>query len=146
MSRSRTWFKYVVWFGILANWSFAAFVLFVDPARLLERLHLGPVNNTIWIVNYSVLLALLSCFYIPAASDPLRYRANAWLLIAARLIPASTFFVGVAMGFMPRGFLRLGAGDGLVGLLELFLLTRLLGEQGSIAGEVGEGAAEVTYA
>ena len=146
MNRSRIWFKYVVWFGIILNWGFAVYVLFIDPAQLIERLNLGPVNNTIWMVNYSVLLAILSCFYIPAASDPFQYRANAWLLIAGRLVPASTFFVGVAMGFMPRGFIALGTGDGLVGLTELILLTRLLNERPAMAGEGVGHAAETTYA
>ena len=146
MSRSRTWFKYVVWFGIVLNWAFAVYVLFVNPMRLLEWLGLGTVNNTIWMVNYCVLLAILSCFYIPAAADPLRYRANAWLLIVGRLVPASTFFVGVAMGFMPRGFLALGTGDGLVGLVELLLLTRLLKDQPALVGAGGQHAADVTYA
>jgi hypothetical protein len=146
MSRSRRWFKYVVWFGIVLNWAFAVFVLFVNPARLLDSLGLGPVNNTIWMVNYSVLLAILSCFYIPAAADPFRYRVNAWLLIVGRLIPASTFFVGVAMGFMPRGFLGLGTGDGVVGIIELVLLTRILGEQAVPSSATAERSADAAFA
>jgi hypothetical protein len=120
----RRWFARVVWLGILGNWAFAAWVLFVDPVRLLTALNLGPVNSTVWLYNYSVLLAILSCFYIPAAKDPFRYRANAWLLIVGRLVPACTFFLGVLLRFMPPGFLALGIGDGTIGLLELFLLVR----------------------
>jgi hypothetical protein len=119
------WFKVVVWFGILANWTFAVWALFVNPTQLLATLNLGSVNTTIWLFNYSVLLAILSCFYIPAARDPFRYRANAWLLIVGRLVPASTFFIGVFLGFMPRGFLTLGIGDGTIGLIELFLLIKV---------------------
>ena len=128
MTPSRSWWKFVVWFGILGNWAFAVFALFVNPLKLLAALDLGSVNTTIWLVNYSVLLALLSCFYIPAANDPFRYRVNAWLLIFCRLIPASTFFVGVFTGFMPAGFLKLAVGDGAVGILELFLLRKILAE------------------
>jgi len=73
-----------------------------------------------------VLLAVVSCFYIPAAADPFRYRANAWLLIAARLIPAATFFVGVSNGFLAAGFVRLGVADSLIGGGELILLVWLL--------------------
>ena len=68
MSRSRRWFKYVVWFGIVLNWAFAVFVLFVNPARLLDSLGLGPVNNTIWMVNYSVLLRDLELLLHPGGS------------------------------------------------------------------------------
>src|SRR5262249_29527623 len=102
-------------------------------AALLRYLGLGEVASTIWVYNYSILLAILSCFYIPAAHNPLRYGANAWLLIVGRLIPASTFFIGVAMGFMPDGFLRLGAGDASFGIVELFLLVRLLRDAQNLA-------------
>lgn len=128
-SNYRKWFRRVVWFGILANWGFAFWVLFLDASRLLAFLHLGPVESTIWLYNYATLLIILSCFYIPAAKDPHRYRANAWLLIVGRLFPASTFFLGVFLGFMPKGFLILGLADGTIGLIELFLLVRLIREE-----------------
>ena len=35
MPTYRALFKGVVWFGVLANFAFAAFVLFMDPAKLL---------------------------------------------------------------------------------------------------------------
>lgn len=126
MPTYRALFKGVVWFGVLANFAFAAFVLFMDPAKLLSSLNLGTVPSTVWIYNYSILLIILSCFYIPAAHDPLRYRANAWLLIVGRLVPASSFFIGTCLGFMPKGFVTLGIGDGAVGLIELFLLVKLI--------------------
>jgi hypothetical protein len=119
-------FTIVVWLGVLANWSFAVWAIFFNTASLLAYFGLGPVESTIWVYNYSILLAILSCFYIPAAHNPFRYRANAWLLIVGRLLPASTFFIGVAMGFMPSGFMRLGIGDASFGIIELILLVRLL--------------------
>jgi hypothetical protein len=125
MPIERKLFMIVVWLGILANWTFGAWVVFFDPHSLIACLRLGQVSSTVWIYNYSVLLILLSCFYIPAAHDPLRYRVNAWLLVACRLIPASTFFAGVAAGFMPRGFLMLGLGDATFGILSLILLRRI---------------------
>jgi len=121
----RKMFATVVWVGILLNWSFAAWA-FINPQQLVERFELGPVNSTIWLFNYSVLLSILSCFYIPAAKDPIRYRTNAWLLIVARLVPASTFFIGAAVGFMPRGFVRLGIGDATIGIAALVLLRMLV--------------------
>jgi hypothetical protein len=116
-----TLFRGVVWLGVLLNWSFAAWA-FVNPTRLLESLALGPPTDTLWLFNYSVLLAILSCFYIPAAKDPLRYRTNAWLMIVGRLVPATTFFAGVSTGFMPPGFLKLGVGDATIGIAVLILL------------------------
>lgn len=125
MNTAAKWFRIVVWIGILANWGFALGV-YTMPRALLEFLKLGEVNTTIWLFNYSVLLTLLSCFYIPAAADPTRYIVNAWLLVACRLIPATTFFVGSAIGFMPRGFITLGVGDSTFGIIEAILLIRLL--------------------
>ena len=88
------WFKRIVWLGILINFTYAIFA-FVIPEQLITFFQLGESNSTVWLFNYSVLLVLLSCFYIPAAQDPDRYLVNCWLLIAARLIPATTFFIGV---------------------------------------------------
>jgi hypothetical protein len=118
-------FAIVVWLGVIANWAFGFWAVFLDTGGLLT-FGLGGVPSTIWVYNYSILLMILSCFYIPAAHDPIRYRANAWLLVLGRLLPASTFFVGVAMGFMPSGFARLGIGDSLFGLIELILLIRIV--------------------
>jgi len=126
----RTWFKRVVWLGILANWGFGVWALFVNPYQIPLVLNLGEINTSIWIFNYSILLVLLSCFYIPAASDPLTYRVNAWLLVVGRLVPASSYFIGVYLGFMPRGFLTLGMADGAFGIVQLFLLLRVLKDAG----------------
>ena len=126
-------FTIVVWLGVLANWSFAVWAIFFNTASLLRLFGLGAVESTIWVYNYSILLAILSCFYIPAAHDPYRYRANAWLLVIGRLVPASTFFIGVALGYMPSGFVRLGIGDATFGIIELILLVRLLRDAENLA-------------
>ena len=118
-------FTIVVWLGVLANWAFAVWAIFFDTGKLLDLFGLGGVSSTIWVYNYSVLLIILSCFYIPAAHDPLRYQANAWLLVVGRLVPASTFFIGVWLGYMPEGFVKLGIGDATFGIIELILLIRL---------------------
>ena len=125
MNRYALWFKRVVWFGILANFTYAL-LAFIIPYQLVTFLKLGSPNSTVWLFNYSVLLVLLSCFYIPAAQDPERYLVNSWLLVAARLIPATTFFVGVLTGYMPTGFLTLGTADLTIGILEGILLTLAL--------------------
>ena len=123
---SKIWFGRVVWFGVLVNWAFAFWVLFGDANTLMEMLDLGEPQSTLWLYNYSVLLVILSLFYIPAARDCVRYRVNAWLLIVGRLIPAFIYFVGVAMGFMPDGFLLLGLADATIGFIELWLLLRIV--------------------
>jgi hypothetical protein len=125
MLTDRKIFAVIVWIGVIANWSFAAWAVFFDPHALLTALNLGDVPSVIWLYNYSILLMILSLFYIPAAHDPFRYRANAWLLIVGRLVPAATFFVGVELTFMPPGFARLGLGDASIGILELVFLVRV---------------------
>ena len=123
---SRIWFGRVVWFGILVNWAFAFWVLLGDANTLMRMLNLGEPQSTLWLYHYSILLALLSLFYIPAAGDCRRYRANAWLLVISRLIPAFTVFTGVGIGFMPNGFLWLGLADTAIGFTQLWLLLRVV--------------------
>jgi hypothetical protein len=129
MSIERKLFCIVVWLGVIANWGFAVWAVFIDPHSLLTTLKLGDVESTIWLYNYSFLLMILSLFYIPAAHDPFRYRANAWLLIVGRLVPASTFFIGTAIHFMPPGFATLGIGDSTFGIIELILLLRIFARE-----------------
>lgn len=128
MSDMRRMFRYVVWFGVAVNFSFGIWAIFIDPHGLLTTLRLGDQQNVIWLYNYSILLMIMSLFYLPAASNPFRYRANAWLLILGRLLPASTFGIGVLLGYMPKGFLMLMLGDSTIGLIELFLLVRVMRE------------------
>ena len=122
------WFKRVVWIGILANCTYAV-CAFLIPEQLLTFLQLGLPDSTVWLFNYSVLLVLLSCFYIPAANDPFHYIVNSWLLVAARIIPATTFFIGVLTTYMPNGFITLGIGDLTIGVVEAILLTLAIKNQ-----------------
>ena len=125
MSMDRRLFCIVVWLVVIANWTFAIWAVFFNPRSLLGLFKLGDVASTVWLYNYSFLLMILSLFYIPAAHDPFRYRANAWLLIIGRLVPASSFFIGSTMHFMPAGFVTLGIGDATFGIIELILLIRI---------------------
>jgi len=129
MSIDRKLFCIVVWLGVIVNWTFAVWAVFIDSHSLLTTLKLGYVESTVWLYNYSFLLMILSLFYIPAAHDPFRYRANAWLLIVGRLVPASTFFIGTAVHFMPAGFAMLGIGDSTFGIIELILLLRIFAHE-----------------
>jgi len=125
MTKSELWFRRVVLIGVLGNWSFAV-AAFINANALVTFLKLGQLQSTVWLFNYSVLLSLLSCFYIPAAYRPFRYRVNCWLLVLCRLIPATTFLIGVFLSYMPGGFLMLGIGDASVGVTEAILLVLLL--------------------
>ena len=128
MATERTLFRILVWLGVLANWAFGVWAVFFDPHKLLAFLNLGDQASVLWLYNYSILLMILSLFYLPAARDPYRYRANAWLLVVGRLVPVSTFLFGVLLGFMPHGFLGLAAVDGTIGILELILLIRIFSQ------------------
>lgn len=132
-------FRIVVWLGVIANWSFGLWVVFGDGNALLAMLGLGPQDNLLWLYNYSILLMILSLFYIPAASDPFRYQTNAWLLIAGRLVPASTFLIGVVLGYMPAGFFMLFMADATFGVVELVLLARIVFVEGPRPGDFGFG-------
>ncbi len=137
MNTYAIWFKRVVWFGILANFTYAL-LAFVIPYQLIAFLQLGSLDTTIWLFNYSVLLVMLSCFYIPAANNPERYLVNSWLLVIARLIPATTFFIGVFVAYLPTGFLTLGAGDLGIGIIEGILLTLALQNKSTIQKQASE--------
>jgi hypothetical protein len=120
----RTLFKGLVWIGILLNWAVGALAL-LQPGWLVATLALGPLQDRVWITNYAVLLVLISTFYIPVARDPDRHRANAWLMVMCRLVPAAVFFAGTASGAMPAGFAAMGIADATLGVAAFVLLTRL---------------------
>jgi hypothetical protein len=128
MLDTRVLFMIVVWLGVIANWSFGLWAVFGNGNSLLAMLRLGQQDSLLWLYNYAILLLILSLFYIPAAHDPFRYRANAWLLVVGRLVPATTFLVGVVLGYMPSGFFTLFMADGSIGLIELFLLLHIFRE------------------
>lgn len=138
MTNLRRWWCLTVCLGVLANFTFAAIAVFGRGGCLLAVLGLGAVASEVWLYNYSVLLALLSLFYLPAAFDPFTYRANAWLLIAARLIPAATFFMGALGGFMEQGFVGLGLADSAFGIAELALLLCVVSAEREARAPVAE--------
>lgn len=90
------WFGRVVWLGIIANYTFVIPTL-IWPERVLAFLNLDPTNTPIWVRAAIYLLGQLSLFYIPAAINPYRYRANAYLSIFSRF--AGTVFFWAAFLF-----------------------------------------------
>jgi len=87
-----TWFKRVVWIGILANFALAVPTLLV-PARMIELTGVPPATPLMWVQFAALLLILLSIFYMPAGIDYVRYYWNAWASVGSRLAGV-IFFVG----------------------------------------------------
>jgi hypothetical protein len=114
-----TWFGRVVWVGVAAN------LLLSLPALLATQTFIeyavGPYelvtpsnDPLVWPRFAALLLILLSAFYIPAAIDPWRYRASAWLAVLAR-------FAGAAF-FLPQRYVAFGLFDLSFGVVEGLLL------------------------
>src|ERR671919_428008 len=79
------WFKRVVWIGIAANLALA-FPTIAAPTLVIEMASLPTATPDLWPRFAALLLVLLSVFYMPAAIDPTRYRANAWFTVGSRLV------------------------------------------------------------
>ena len=91
-SVAETWFRRVLWIGILANLALAVPTL-IAPERIMAMTQLPPATPIMWARFAALLLILLSVFYMPAGVDPNRYRVVAWLAILSRLAGV-IFFVG----------------------------------------------------
>ena len=81
---SERWFQRVVWVGIIANVALAVPTL-LWPSEMLAFSRLPDAVPAVWVRFSSLLLILLSSFYVPAAVDCRRHRVNAWLSTAGRL-------------------------------------------------------------
>lgn len=126
MNRYLRWFAPVVLLGVLANVGFAAAALFA-PGWLsgLLRLPSSP-DGTVWLRDAALLVFFLSLTYVPAATDPLRYKVNAVVLVLARLVLGVywlwiVYFANAPRGYLALGFLDLGFGVAQGLLLYLFL-------------------------
>ena len=86
------WFRRVVWLGIFANLALAIPSM-AAPDQVVAFSRLPTVTPHLWVRFAGLLLILLSAFYAPAAVDPDRYRANAWLSVVSRLAGV-VFFMG----------------------------------------------------
>jgi hypothetical protein len=83
-----TGFRLMVLLGVAANLVLAVPAVFA-PNAVIALVGGAPVAETVWPAFAGWLLILLSLFYLPAAVDPIRYRAVAVLTVLAR-------FAGVA--------------------------------------------------
>jgi hypothetical protein len=117
------WFGRALWVGIVGNLAFAI-PLLVAPDTMLARIGLPAASPATWVRLSALLSATVSVFYVPAALDPDRYRAVAWLAVASRLAGAVFFF------FQSPEFRVFGWFD-LVFFILLAVLLRRDGEKGS---------------
>jgi hypothetical protein len=107
----------VLWLGIAVNLALAVGVI-AAPAVLLALNRLPPADPLLWPRFAALLLVLLSMFYMPAGIDPDRYRANAWMAVASRLVGVIFFLV-----FQDPVYRNLGLVDLVFFIPEVLLLT-----------------------
>ena len=112
-----TWFKRVLWLGILSNLALAVPTV-LAPQRMIDLTGLPPATPLLWTQFAGLLLILLSIFYMPAGIDFVRYRANAWAAVGSRFAGV-IFFVG----FQSREYHMLGYFDLVFAVPEAILLT-----------------------
>ncbi len=107
MKKFAKWFSRSLWIGILIDWIVGIPAVFA-PQWTLRILGEEPGTSTIWVAFTSLLLVLLSFFYIPLALEPYRFPGIARLAVASRLAQAA-FFLWLYQGhYAVRGLLNLG--------------------------------------
>jgi hypothetical protein len=114
----------LVWFGIFLNLLFIIPLLFF-PRWMLDLFGI-PLEQLIWARAAAGLLMIISVFYIPAAVDFNRYRANAYIAVfPSRTFGATFFFFAVFLFGQPPGFLSISFVDALIGSTTLYCLIRI---------------------
>ena len=115
-------FTIVVWLGVLAELGFGHRAASSSTPQPVDTFRPGHRCSRHLGRQLLDLLIILKLLVHPGGPRSVSRRANAWLLIVGRLVPASTFFIGVALGFMPGASFALGIGDSTFGIIELILL------------------------
>jgi hypothetical protein len=114
----------LVWFGIFLNSLFIIPLLFF-PQWMLNLFSI-PLDQLIWARESAGLLMIISVFYVPAAVDFGRYRANAYIAVfPSRTFGGTFFFFAVVLFGQPPGFLSISFVDALIGSTTLFCLIRI---------------------
>lgn len=114
----------LVWFGIFLNSLFIVPLLFF-PQWMLDLFGI-PLDQLIWARASAGLLMIISVFYVPAAIDFYRYRANAYIVVfPSRTFGATFFFFAVVLFGQPPGFLSISFVDALIGSTTLYCLIRI---------------------
>lgn len=119
----------LLWLGVIVNAILVAGLLF-DPRWLLDLVGI-PLSDLLWARIAGGLLMIVTIFYIPAALDFGRYRANAYLAVfPARTFGAVFFFLAVILCGQPPGFLVASLVDALIGSTTLYCLIRIKALEG----------------
>ena len=135
MSRYAFWYSRLVWIGIVVNMLFVI-PLALHPGWFLRLLKI-PLDQLIWGQTAAMTLFIITVFYMPAASDPTRYRVVAWMhAFPARICGGTFFLIAVLFFGQPLGFLSIALVDLFFGLTTLYCLVQMTRE------EAGIGAAE----
>ncbi len=114
----------LMWFGIFLNSLFIVPLLFF-PRWMLDLFNI-PLESLIWARASAGLLMIISVFYVPAAIDFGRYRANAYIAVfPSRTFGATFFFFAVVLFEQPPGFLSISFVDALIGSTTLYCLIRI---------------------
>jgi hypothetical protein len=114
----------LVWFGIFLNALFIIPLLFV-PRWMLNLFNI-PLDQLVWARESAGLLMIISAFYIPAAVDFGRYRANAYIAVfVSRAFGSTFFFFAVLLFGQPVGFLSISFVDALIGSTTGYCLIRI---------------------
>jgi hypothetical protein len=114
----------LVWFGIFLNALFIIPLLFF-PQWMLDLFGI-PLDQLIWARESAGLLMIISAFYIPAAVNFGRYRANAYIAVfVSRAFGATFFFFAVILFGQPTGFLSISFVDALIGSTTGYCLLRI---------------------
>jgi len=114
----------LIWFGIFLNALFIIPLLFF-PRWMLDLFAI-PLDQLIWARESAGLLMIISAFYIPAAVDFGRYRANAYIAVfVSRAFGATFFFLAVVLFGQPPGFLSISFVDALIGSTTGYCLIRI---------------------
>jgi hypothetical protein len=85
------WFRWAVVLGVLQDWFFALPGIFM-PNAVLGFVGAEPAVEPVWPAFASLILILLSLFYLPGAVAPFRYLPNALLAVVARAAGVVFFF------------------------------------------------------
>jgi hypothetical protein len=114
----------LVWFGIFLNALFIIPLLFF-PRWMLDLFGI-PLDQLVWARESAGLLMIISAFYMPAAIDFGRYRANAYIAVfPSRTFGATFFFFAVVVFGQPPGFLSISFVDASIGSTTLYCLIRI---------------------